>query len=104
MEKLNVKKGDKVIVFDGYGGSRISEVEKVKDTGSFKVNGIVYSMDGNEKFKTFGAPNKVKLATEKEIERMEQLKVIRYVLMKMGCCTSLTYEQAVAIDQILKSE
>ncbi len=74
----------------------------------FKPEGIVApvltSLDGNEKFKTFGIPNKVKLATEKEIERMEQLKVIRYVLMKMGCCTSLAYEQAVAIDQILKSE
>lgn len=103
-EKLNVKKGDKVILCCGLRNKRVAIVEKVTPKGFIKVNGELYYDDGRKRGGSYlWNTDFIKKYTEEEGRKIGEDMYIRVTREKLQNIDKLTYEQAVAINKILEN-
>jgi hypothetical protein len=103
MNELNVKAGDKVIFNPSgtYSKPRIEIVEKVTPIGRIKVCGSYFSKSGYQIGGETWYRCSISEATEERIKEITQAEFIRTVMYRLSNLKSLTYEQAVAIGNIL---
>ena len=92
--------GDKVIVYGRY-GKTISEIEKITPTGRAKVDGCYFDSRGHQIGGDTWSRKNIKIATDKEIEEIKKGAFISKVIRQMNDVRSLSYEDAVAISNIL---
>lgn len=102
MDELNVKQGDTVMVVTKYAGRRLRKVEKITPSGLIKVDGTLYNKDGRERGADAWSANHINAVTEEEIKLFEQEIYASNVLKKLQKLERLTYEQALAIESIVK--
>lgn len=103
-EKLNVKKGDKVILCCGLRDKRVAIVDNVTPKGFIKVNGALYYDDGRKRGGScLWEINFIKKYTEEEGRKIREDMFIRSIRDKLRNIDKLTYEQAVAINKIFEN-
>ena len=99
--ELNIKQGDKVIVHGRF-GKRIAEVEKITPTGRIRVKGSYYDKFGHQIGRDIWSRTRITIATEEEIQRLEQeLFILRTIEKMTNFRGTLRHEDAVLIDTIL---
>lgn len=103
MKKLNVKAGDKVIVIGRFSKS-VSKVEKITPTGLIKVDGRLYYDTGNERGGDVWTSNTIYEYSEEEGRKIIENNYIKKTITKLRKIETLTYKQAVAINNVLESE
>lgn len=106
---MDVKIGDKVIIYGRYGHDTIGTVTKVTPAGSFAVDCYGTSLfDKTGRLKGAGTwdTTRADLATEEDIQRVKREKVIREVCLMLNRLktTDLTYDQAIAVWKILNKK
>ena len=98
----NIKVGDKVIVYGGYGGETIKEVEKITPKGFIRVNGILYNQTGTQRSSDRWFFSRIEPVTEEKIEKLRRRDYVRKITNKIvNMQKSFTYDQAVKIAEIM---
>jgi hypothetical protein len=100
--RLNVKVGDQVIIYGSYRNKSLGTVEKITPTGLIKVNGTLYNQDGYIRGGGAWNTGSISEATPELIKEVNENNTISLALSKMRKCSSLTYEKALKIIEILK--
>lgn len=102
----NLKAGDRVILVGGspYSPCSIQTVEKVTPTGRIKVKGMTFNQDGTQ----YGGDRywsySIGEATPKEVESIRHEQKVITVKKMMHDTKRITYEQAIAIEAILREK
>lgn len=97
----NLKPGDKVFIL-GRHLLELDEVEKITPSGLIRVDGVLYRKDGSQRggvdpwYRTF-----IKPASTEEIEQFQKEQFVSAVIRKLQSIKSLSYEQAVAVHNLL---
>lgn len=96
----DLKAGDKVIVSSRWHRT-IQTVDKVTPTGRINIGATVYDNTGRERGSQSWSYGKLEQATPEAIEKIRRDKIIKEALNTAREVKTLTYEQAVAILNIL---
>lgn len=97
----NLKPGDKVVVYSR-NLKEVAEVEKITPSGFIKVAGVLYRKDGSQR--GFSDPwyrTSIRPASDAEIEQLQKERFVSEVRSKLWHIESLSYEQAIAVYEIL---
>lgn len=99
---MDVKVGDKVIIYGSWNKKSIATVEKITPKGNYRLsNGFLYGPDGFEKTSDKWGGSKFSVLTPEMEEEFKCEKMVSYVLKTMHETKNITYEQAVEILRIL---
>lgn len=102
----NLKVGDLVIVNDGgyYGAKAIKPVDKITPSGRLVVGKNTFLDNGDQ----YGGDHywhmNIEEATPEAVKDIRRNQKVRAVYKKIKDMKSITYEQAVAIEKILRTE
>ena len=102
MEKLTLLVGDKVIVQSEWNRRKVSRVEKITPSGAIRVDGVLFNEYGEEKGR-YGT-SRIYEATEARLEIVKKEQFTKSVLKRMNNQSSLNYNMAVAINNILENK
>ena len=100
LENLNV--GDKVIVKSRH-GCKVATVDNNTKAGNIKVDGVIYTPNGTVRGADVWDTTFIYKATPENIEAVRQKAKIVEALRLMHSTTSITFEQAEKICEILKN-
>lgn len=96
--------GEKVIYHAGRSSETVEKVEKVTPAGRYRVKGTLFNNDGYERTSEISWNGRyyIEKATDERIKAVEEDQFVRRVLRKLKDISSLSYDQAVQINNILK--
>lgn len=98
-----LKPGD--YVFVSYrSGRTLHQVESITPKGFIKVAGTLYTKDGYQRGGDTWSRSNIYPASDEEIEKFNKSKFVADVVRKLRNISSISYEQAVAINSILFEE
>lgn len=95
-----VKPGDKIIIH-GRWRTYVAEVERVTPTGRIVADGFTFRPDGKQIGGDKWLPLYATDGTPDTVEKIKRRDFVGSVLKKMRNAQQITYEQAIAINDIL---
>lgn len=97
----NAKVGDKVIISSRFNDNQIGVIEKITPKGFLKVGNALFYTDGRERASGWYRAH-IKLATQEEVEKIQQRIFCKKVLRQLHQLNEITYDKAVSFAIILK--
>ena len=99
-----LKVGDKVVISRRWNNESIGTVTEITKAGNIRVGNTLYKSNGRLRGGDSWSYDFIYKATDGEIKRIKEEQVVTRCLNRLRKLTTLTYEQAKQINQILESE